>query len=338
MTDRHALSETFLARAGWGSAERCFLAGDASDRSYDRLTMAGRSAVLMDAPPGKGDDPATFTAIARHLCGIGLSPPEILAEDYAHGFLLIEDLGDGLFARLIAADPTLETPLYAAATDVLIHLHQHAAPPDLPDLSAQDWATAASFVLDWYAFAATGRSPDPAMFVTVLSDLMRTHADGPRVMILRDYHAENLLWLPNRAGVARVGLLDFQLAQMGQPGYDLVSLLQDARRDVGPDTEAAMIARFCAKTGTNPAEFAPAYAVLGAQRALRIIGIFARLCLKGGKPGYLPLIPRVWDQLWRNLAHPTLAPLAAICHDLLPEPTPDTLERIGAQCGLHPHR
>jgi aminoglycoside/choline kinase family phosphotransferase len=333
-----ALSQTFLSRAGWGAAERRFLAGDASDRSYDRLTQSGQSAVLMDAPPGKGDDPATFTAIARHLAGIGLSPPAVLAEDYENGFLLIEDLGDGLFARLIASDPAMEAPLYAAATDALIHLHRHPAPPNLPDLSAQDWAVAASFALDWYAFASTGQSPDPAMFVTVLADLMRTHSDGPRVMILRDYHAENLLWLPHRAGVARVGLLDFQLAQMGQPGYDLVSLLQDARRDVKPDTEAAMIARFCAETGTNPAEFVPAYAVLGAQRALRIIGIFTRLCLKGSKPGYLPLIPRVWGQLWRNLAHPALAPLADICQDLLPEPTPDTLERIGAQCGLHPHR
>lgn len=338
MTDRLTLSRDFLARAGWGAADRRFLAGDASDRSYDRLALAGRTAVLMDAPPGKGDDPATFTAIARHLAGIGLSPPAILAEDYGHGFLLIEDLGDGLFARLIASDPALEAPLYAAATDVLIHLHRFAPPPNLPDLPALDWAGAAGFALDWYAFAATGRAPDSAMFVTVLADLLRTYADGPRVMILRDYHAENLLWLPERAGVARVGLLDFQLAQMGQPGYDLVSLLQDARRDVAQETEDAMIARFCTENGTNLAEFAPSYATLGAQRALRILGIFARLCLKSGKPGYLPLIPRVWEQLWRNLGHPALAPLAAICHDLLPEPTPITLERIGAQCGLHPHR
>jgi aminoglycoside/choline kinase family phosphotransferase len=157
-------------------------------------------------------------------------------------------------------------------------------------------------------------------------------------MILRDYHAENLLWLPDRWAEARVGLLDFQLAQMGQSGYDLVSLLQDARRDVRPETEAAMIARFCKAKGIDPAAFAPTYATLGAQRALRIIGIFARLCLKGGKPGYVQLIPRVWGQLLRNLAHPALAPLAALCRDLLPEPTPATLQRITAQCGQTPHR
>jgi len=338
MTLRRDRSDAFLARTGWAAAARCFLAGDASDRSYDRLFLNGQTAVLMDAPPGKGDDTATFAAIARHLAGLGLSPPAILAEDHADGFLLIEDLGDGLYARLIAEDPGLEQPLYAAATDVLVHLQRHDAPPDLPDLSARDWAEAAGFALSWYAFAASGKSPDPAMFVTILSDLMRNHADGPRVMILRDYHAENLLWLPDRQGTARVGLLDFQLAQMGQPGYDLVSLLQDARRDVAPQTEAAMTARFCAAKGINPTAFAATYATLGAQRALRIIGIFARLCLKGGKPGYVPLLPRVWGQLQRNLAHPALAPLAALCRDLLPEPTAETLQRITAQCGQHPHR
>lgn len=338
MTDRRALSDAFLRRVGWGAAQRRFLAGDASDRSYDRLTLGGRTAVLMDAPPGKGDDPATFTAIARHLSSLGLSPPTILAEDYDNGFLLIEDLGDGLFARLVAADPAMEGPLYAAATDVLIRLQAHPAPPGLPDLSARDWAAAAAFAPDWYAFAAKGKSPDSAMFVTVMTDMLRACADGPRVMILRDYHAENLLWLPDRAGIARAGLLDFQLAQMGQPGYDLVSLLQDARRDVSAETQSAMIARFCAAKGMDPAAFAPAYAALGAQRALRILGIFARLCLKGGKAGYVALIPRVWAQLQHNLAHPALAPLAEVCHDLLPEPDQSILERITAQCGQHPHR
>lgn len=338
MTDRHTLSDVFLAHTAWAKATRTFLAGDASDRSYERLRLGGRTAVLMDAPPGKGDDTATFTAIARHLASLGLSPPTILAEDHANGFLLLEDLGDGLFARLIEKDPARETVLYAAATDVLVSLQDHPAPDGLPDLTAREWAEAATFALSWYAFGIMGKTPDSALFETVLTDLLQNHADGPRTIILRDYHAENLLWLPDRDGVARVGLLDFQLAQMGQPGYDLVSLLQDARRDVAPETEAAMIARFCAAKGIDPATFAPAYATLGAQRALRILGIFARLCLRGGKAHYTALIPRVWGQLQRNLAHPALAPLAALCRDLLPEPTPDALQRITAQCGQHPHR
>jgi aminoglycoside/choline kinase family phosphotransferase len=336
MSDRYALSRAFLSRIGWGDADRCFLAGDASDRSYDRLTRGRQTAVLMDAPPGKGDDPTTFAAIAAHLAGLGLSPPRVLAADFDAGFLLLEDLGDALFAKLIAADPGAEPSLYAAATDVLIHLQSHPAPPGLPDLTAADWADAACFAPDWYAFAATGKSFDTSAFRATLTDLLARHADGPRVMILRDYHAENLLWLPERDGIRRVGLLDFQLAQMGQPGYDLVSLLQDARRDVRAETEAAMIRRFADATGAIG--FDMAYAILGAQRALRILGVFARLCLRGGKPGYVALIPRVWGQLQRNLAHPALAPLATICHGLLPEPTPEVLDRIGAQCGTTPDR
>jgi aminoglycoside/choline kinase family phosphotransferase len=208
----------------------------------------------------------------------------------------------------------------------------------LPDLQAGEWAEAAAFALDWYSFAATGQRPERGAFVATLTNLLARHADGPRVLILRDYHAENLLWLPDRTGAARVGLLDFQLGQMGQPGYDLVSLLQDARRDVAPQTEASMVARFVAATGADAQDFATAYAVLGAQRALRIMGIFARLCLTAGKAGYLPLLPRVWGQLQRNLTHPTLAPMAALCRDLLPPPDPDMLNRIKAQCGTTPHR
>jgi N-acetylmuramate 1-kinase len=333
MIDRAALSQGFLAGAGWGQATRRFLAGDASDRSYDRLTRGHESAVLMDAPPGKGDDPATFLAIADHLTSIGLSAPHCIARDLQHGFLLLEDLGDGLFVRLVAQDPGTEIALYSAATDVLAHLHKCGATTNLPDLSAADWASAACFALDWYRFAITGDRADTTVFRDILTDLLGRHADGPRVMILRDFHAENLLWLPDRAGLARVGLLDFQLAQMGQPGYDLVSLLQDARRDVSRETEMAMQRHFLAQTGATEEAFAAAYATLGAQRALRILGVFARLCLVAGKPGYIALIPRVWNQLQRNLQHPALAPLDKICGKVLPAPNPEALARIGSQCG-----
>lgn len=333
MNDRAALSQAFLAKAGWGDADRRFLAGDASDRSYDRLRQGGQSAVLMDAPPGKGDDPATFLAIAQHLSSIGLSAPRCYAQDLDSGFLLLEDLGDSIYATLLKTDLTLENSLYTAATRLLTHLQSHAPAANLANLSAQNWADAACFALDWYRFAITGDHADPGDFRNALTDALSRHADGARVMILRDYHAENLLWLPDRSGLARVGVLDFQLAQLGQPGYDLVSLLQDARRNVSRETETAMIHTFCDQTGTPAEDFRPAYAALGAQRALRIIGIFARLCLHGDKPNYLRLIPRVWHHLQRNLAEPALAPLAKICAPLLPEPTPDALARIGAQCG-----
>lgn len=332
MAERADAISDFLALAGWGRAERRHLAGDASDRRYERLRLGAATAVLMDNPPGGADDPAAFASMARHLRTLGLSAPGILAEDLPRGLLLLEDLGDDLYARLLTADPGREAELYAPAVDVLLRLHSAPPPPGLPNLSAADWATTAGFALDWYAFAATGAKPDAADFHAALTAALCTHADGPRVLILRDYHAENLLWLPGRGELARVGLLDFQLGQLGQPGYDLVSLLQDARRDVRPGTESAMVARFAAATGADPAAFAAHYATLGAQRALRILGVFARLCLVAGKPHYLRLIPRVWGQLQQNLAHPALADLRAICDRLLPAPTPDLLHEIERQC------
>lgn len=338
MSDRERLIEAFLAGTGWDRADRRHLAGDASDRRYWRLRRGKDTAVLMDNPPGGADDPAAFTAMARHLAALGLSPPRLLAEDTALGLLLLEDLGDDLFARLLASDPDAEAGLYAAAVDVLIRLQAAPPPPGLPNLSARSWAEAAAMALSVYAKAATGTAPDPAPFTDSLTHALQTHADGPRVLILRDYHAENLLWLPGRQGTARVGLLDFQLGQLGQPGYDLVSLLQDARRDVRPATETAMIARFAAATAADPESFAAHYATLGAQRALRILGVFARLCTVAGKPGYLRLMPRVWGQLRQNLAHPALADLRAICDRVLPDPSPSILARIEAQCPISPSR
>lgn len=319
----------FIETTGWADATRTPLAGDASARRYDRLTRLSQTAILMDAPPGQSDSVADFVKIDLHLLSLDLSAPRILFEDSRQGFLLLEDLGDALYPNVIVINPALEPRLYQAATDVLIHLQAHPVALDLPNLSAQDWAEAAAFAIDWYARTP----PSRADFVKTLARTLQTQADGPRVMILRDYHAENLLWLPDRHGLARVGLLDFQLAQLGQPGYDLVSLLQDARRDVSPQLEAAMIRHFASATGQDLAAFEAAYAALGAQRALRILGIFARLCLKDAKPRYLSLIPRVWGQLQRNLSHPALTDLHEVCATTLPDPTPATLQKLEDQCG-----
>jgi N-acetylmuramate 1-kinase len=336
IASREALKDSFLTGIGWAKAGRAHLAGDASARSYQRLTRGDQTAVLMDSPPGSGDDVADFIRIAGHLLSLGLSAPRILEADLSHGFLLLEDLGDALFTRVVASDPALEPLLYDGAAEVLLAVQAATPPANVPNLSAQDWADAAGFAPRWYARAILGDAPDSSTFTSLLTSALTAHAEGPRILILRDYHAGNLLWLPDRNGVAKVGVLDFQQAQLGQPGYDLVSLLQDARRDVPEAIEAAGIARFCRALGLPEADFAPAYAALGAQRALRIIGIFARLCLMSAKPAYVPLIPRVWAQLQRNLAHPALHALRAETMRLLPEPTPENLQRIIARCGTAP--
>lgn len=313
MSDRMAELVAFVAAQGWAGATRTPLAGDASARRYWRLARGADRAILMDNPPGGADDPVAFFSIANHLASLGLSPPRILAADLAAGILLIEDLGDAVYDRVIAANPAMERQLYEVATDTLAHLAAHPAPTGLPDLTAQEWAQAAALVADTYA----PQTLDRQALVDAMADALIAHADGPRVMILRDFHAQNLIWLPDRQGLARAGLLDFQLAQMGQPGYDLVSLVQDARRDVTPETATAMMHRYADATGLAAPE--ARFAVLGAQRALRILGVFARLASEQGKRQYLSLVPRVKAQLQECLTHPALARVAPLLRHL-----PDT--------------
>lgn len=328
--------QRFLAAAGWQDAQLTPLAGDASARRYFRARLGTAYAVVMDAPLGQADDPAQFLRIADHLAGLGLSPPRCFAQDLQQGFLLLEDLGDDVFARVIAADPAREMPLYSRAIDVLHIVQSGPAPRDLPNLSAQDWADAAMLAVTRYRAAIADDTADPAPLQNALAQAIHRHADGPRVLILRDYHAENLLYLPARTGAAQVGLLDFQLAQMGQPCYDLVSLLQDARRDVSPAVQRATLIQAVQVLGADFDNFSASYAVFGAQRALRILGIFAQLCTHGGKPAYTDMIPRVWGQLQRNLAHPALADVARICAKVLPMPTAAALETLRSKCRTCP--
>lgn len=335
--DRTSLRDAFLARAGWAEARIAPLAGDASNRRYFRLWRDGTPAVLMDAPPETGEDTRPFSDMTRWLRAQGLSAPLLLAEDAGHGFLLLEDLGDALYARHIEARPHEEQTLYAAAVDVLVEL---AHCPPAPGLAPYDTAVLlreARLFTEWWLPAAAGA--ELACNVTdQFDDLVREAvapvAEAREITVLRDYHAENLVWLPDRAGTARVGQLDYQDALAGHAAYDLVSLLEDARRDTSPALRHAMIARYlAARPGIDPDTFRREYAILGAQRNLKIIGIFARLFRRDGKPRYLSLIPRVWGHLMRDLAHPDLAALRGWVRAQSPEPEPALLERIGTGAG-----
>ncbi|MGC0223708.1 aminoglycoside phosphotransferase family protein [Pseudooceanicola nitratireducens] len=325
---RETLKQAFLDTTPWAGAERWMIAGDASNRKYDRLRMGDDTAILMDAPPEKGEDVAPFVAVADYLTGLGLSAPTILARDMARGFLLLEDLGDDLFARMAVADPALETPMYRAAIDALIALHRADPMPGLAAYDAGVMTPLAALAYDWYLAESLGARPDArAEFCTAMEPLLAGHA-ATDVTILRDYHAENLLWLPHREGAARVGLLDFQDAMLGDPAYDLVSLLMDARRDVPPALADEMIDYYTQAYGLDRAKFEVRYHVVGAQRNLRILGVFARLSRRDGKKHYVDLIPRVWDHLMVNLAHPALAPVAALIKRDLPAPDAQILDRL----------
>ena len=333
MTNRAVLAEALIARTPWAKASRAPLAGDASNRRYERLTDpdTGRTAVLMDAPPDKGEDVEPFVRVAEYLRSVGLSAPEILAEDAENGFLLLEDFGDDLFARLIEKQPEVERELYEAATDVLIHLHSGP----LPSLDSYDpslMAELSALAFTKYAQGIQGAYDADAhdRFQHRFADILLQETSGTRVVTLRDYHAENLIWLPERDGVRRVGLLDFQSAMLCHPAYDLMSLLQDVRRTVPAAIEMSMVNRYITATGVDDHDFRTAYSVLGAQRNLRILGGFARLATDYGKPHYVDLIPAAWAHLMRDLEHPALVSVADLVRQALPSPTPENLARLRA--------
>ena len=315
MAERAELVAGFLAAAGWGDAARRTLAGDASFRRYDRLEAPPFRAVLMDAPPPQ-EDVRPFLAIARLLRGLGFSAPGILAEDVAAGLLLLEDFGDATYTRLLA-DGAAEEPLYALAVDLLVALHRGlgaAAPPQVPPYDDERLLAEAALLVDWYLPAMTGRPAEPGLreeYLALWRRLLPPARGVPASLVLRDYHVDNLMLLDGREGIAACGLLDFQDAVIGPVTYDLVSLLEDARRDVPQALAAAMRARYLAAfPALDRAAFAASYAVLGAQRNCKIVGIFTRLSRRDGKGAYLAHIPRVWRLIEGDLAHPALAPLA----------------------------
>ncbi len=295
----------FLERHGLAGARRVPLAGDASARRYERIQGGPRPAVLMDAPPA-AIDVRPFLAVAAWLRAAGLSAPEVLAADAPAGLVLLEDLGDDLFSRVLAQDGD-EALLYGAAVDLLLVLHRALPPASLPPYDDAWLLREAELLVEWYA-PGLG-APAKAEYRAIWRDLLpaaRTGADG---FVYVDYHADNLLWLPGRSGLARVGLLDFQDARLGPPAYDLVSLLEDARRDVDRGLARAMLERYlAARPELDPAAFRAAYGLLGAQRNAKILGLFARLAKRDGKPHYLPLQPRVRAHLERDLTPPPARP------------------------------
>lgn len=350
LSGREDERRAFLNRAGLGGLERSLVAGDASTRAYERLARPGAAPLIfMDAPPAAesgvaGPDASpearialgynamarlaasrvdAFVAVADWLRGRGLSAPEVFAFDAARGFAVLEDLGSDLFVYRLAAG---EDPMavYGAATDLLIALHAEPPPSLLPARGGEAWPllpydalalrTGVDLFLDWWPKLA-GLSPveDDAAeaWAALWAPVLAQGEAGAAVFTHRDYHAENLLWLPERAGAARVGLLDFQDAVRGHPAWDLIHLLQDARRDVAPEVEAAMLDRYlAARPGADPEAFRADYAALGALNAARILGpVFARQIVLFGRDKYQAFLPRTWRALERNLAHPGMAGL-----------------------------
>ena len=297
--------DNFLSAAGWAGAEIAALPGDASFRRYFRVNKAGQSAMLMDAPP-PNEDPEPYLRAAKWLDANGLRAPHIYAEDAARGLVLIEDFGEVRMREYLDQWPSDERAIYTVAVDTLVELHRLPSGPFL-DYSLAEYKREARLFTEWYC-PAQGLKVDGEGYIraweTTLGELLARQRVG--VCVLRDYHSENIMLL---SSLEKQGLLDFQDALAGHKAYDLVSLLQDARRDVPIQLEAEMFDYYVRKTGEG-AEFLGDYARLGAQRNAKIVGIFVRLWQRDGKPRYLDYIPRVWAMLERDLTHPALAPVA----------------------------
>ena len=303
-----AAAPDFLAAHGWAGAEIRPLAGDASFRRYFRVLDGDRRAVLMDAPPPH-EDPKPFIAAAEWLVDAGLSAPRILARDLEQGLLLIDDFGDSRLRETLDKTPERETELYALAVDLLVHLHGRPPMPDLRPHGLDQWLDELQLFPEWYC-TALDLDVDVEAYQSAWRTVLGRVADdglGP-VTVLRDFHAENIMLVDGQSDVRRFGLLDFQDAVVGHPAYDLASVLEDARRDVTPAVERAMLDRYMGAIARG-ADFESAYWALAAQRNTRILGVFTRLWKRDNKPHYTSFQPRMWGLLERDLRHPALAPV-----------------------------
>ena len=348
---RTAAVRGFLAAGGRGLAHRRHLQGDASSRSYERIRDDAETTVLMNHPPEPDDaagrarvaaraaaklaeGPGPFLAFALGLAEAGVSVPTVLAHDLAAGFMLLEDLGA---EACVAGSPPLPiAERYVAAVELLADLHGRALPAALPDGEGGSYPVPAydranfeaevSVFLDWGVPHLLGRpasAAERASFLALWRPLFDEILAGPTTWCLRDYHSPNLLWLPERSGLARVGVLDFQDTILGHPAYDVASLAQDARVDVSVELERALLAAYvaarrAADADFDEAAFRRAYVVLAAQRNTRILGVFARLKARDGKPHYLAHLPRLWGYLARVLDEPVLRPLKLWYEEAVP--------------------
>lgn len=309
---RAELKAEFIKKRGWETATVSFLAGDCSNRIYDRLTGPNeKTAVLMDAY-GPDEKVKPFIAISKLLNKLGCAAPKVLASNLKNRFLLLEDFGDETFTACLnkGGDPDL---LYDIAIQSLIQLHRTFDITMMPTLPVYDLETLlekANLFLEWYFPSIHGAPPSPVAIQAwqeAWHESLQVLVRSPKTIILRDFHVDNLIWLKGRKGPEQCGLLDFQDASLGPQAYDLVSLFEDVRRDVCPQLTERLLQKYLSTFPILDEErFMAQYYTAGAQRATRIIGVFSRMLLKQKRDHYMRFIPRAWKWLENDLKHDNL--------------------------------
>lgn len=297
------LAREFLAANNIENPEIKKVAGDASFRSYYRIFSEGETFILMFAPPGY-EDVRPFVKIDEFLVEYGFSAPKIFARDAEKGFLLLEDLGDDTYGRVLAVEPSKELPFYEKACDCLIALHKLEVPQEVAPYNNALLFREVMLLVDWYLplQKKSMSLEEKARFKFLWFQLFDMLSKDSQVLVLRDYHADNLMTLPQRSGHKQVGLLDFQDAVIGSKAYDLVSLLEDARRDLLPENREKLFAYYLTKSNCDKESFTRDYEILSLQRNIKIVGIFSRLSVRDGKHNYLDLLPRVLNFVRQRLS------------------------------------
>ncbi|MDA0780633.1 MAG: phosphotransferase [Rickettsiales bacterium] len=326
MKNRERLISDYIEKHKLNNAKRIKLSSDASFRSYERLVDGNKTIMLMDAPPEK-ENISSFVNIDNYLRRRGLSAPEIFDFDEKNGLMLLEDFGNDSFTNVLSGKSDIsseynELELYQAAIDVLIQLDRSTLPHKTPDYDGELLMKEVMLLPDWYLPHTNPEENTNTVveeYIAIWDKLLSFTKVSDDVVVLRDYHADNLMWLPERLGVNNVGLLDFQDAVIGSPVYDIVSLLEDARRDVSEQTVEHCTNHYLTnRKSIDKHTFESVYSILAAQRNCKIVGIFARLAVRDNKPRYLNYLPRVWKHLEKGIKHPVLEPLNKWFESVLP--------------------
>jgi tRNA threonylcarbamoyl adenosine modification protein YjeE len=347
--------DRLLSGAGWAGASRSFMLGDASTRAYERLQKPdGTKAILMISPRrpdgpavrfGKpysaiarlAEDVTPFIAMSAALRQQDFSAPEVYACDEEAGLAIIEDLGTEGILRDGQPDPDR----YMMAAEALAVLHSRQLSDTvtygdgktyrIPPYDMDALLIEIELLNDWYApyLGLTLSSGAKATFVNIWRRVLQEVIGSRPTWTLRDYHSPNVIWLDDREGIHKVGIIDFQDCVMGLPGYDVASLLQDARVTVSDQLELKLLSHYArirreSDSGFDVTSFARQYAIMCAQRGTKVLGIFARLSRRDGKHQYLDHLPRIERYMAKALAHPQLAEVRSWYAQYMPHVTGDS--------------